>query len=504
MPLINVIVILCAALFSAGLALLWLRQPRRKHALQPQEPAQTLLFEDGILHHASAEACARFALVTGSDEWEDLRDQLLETFPDFPSRPTSPSQGEARLRADAPGMTSEISITWRGAMAHVSFFDDTQDRSTVSAETLQELDTLRQVNASVPHPVWQVDARGKTVWRNPAYVGLYTRVKPAAAHVDEPLFETLDFDDIPEEGRRASLQISGTKKLDWFNVTKTAVADGAIFNASSLNAVVLAEEAQRNFVQTLAKTFAHLSIGLAIFDRNRQLALFNPALIDLTNLPAEFLSARPTMMSFFDRLRENRRMPEPKNYRNWRQEIAEVIAAANDGRYQETWSLESGQTYKVSGRPHPDGATAFLLEDISAEVSLTRNFRAELETAQCLLDTMVDGLAVFSATGQLTFSNCIYQDLWGLDTESSFVDFTISDSIAVWREMSNPNKRWQEIEDFVLSYGHRQSFDIPIQPKGGAPMACQIVPIVSGATLVRFCKVSALEPLPEPVNFLKE
>jgi len=54
--------------------------------------------------------------------------------------------------------------------------------------------------------------------------------------------------------------------------------------------------AQRNFVQTLTKTFAQLSIGLAIFNRERQLVLFNPALIDLTALPADFLTGRPHLL----------------------------------------------------------------------------------------------------------------------------------------------------------------------------------------------------------------
>ncbi len=132
-------------------------------------------------------------------------------------------------------------------------------------------------------------------------------------------------------------------------------------HAIDINAVISAEIAQRNFVQTLAKTFAQLSTGLAIFDRNSQLALFNPALVDLSALPIEFLSARPDLLSFFDRLCDSRVMPEPKNYNSWRQEIADVIAAATDGSYQETWSLDTGQTYRVSGRPHPDGAIAFLI-----------------------------------------------------------------------------------------------------------------------------------------------
>ena len=136
--------------------------------------------------------------------------------------------------------------------------------------------------------------------------------------------------------QRVSARLPNSEYQDWYDVSVVSAGDIMIFHAVDVNAVVKSEAAQRNFVQTLAKTFAQLSIGLAIFDRNGQLALFNPALIDLTDLPADFLSGRPTLMSFFDRIRENRRMPEPKNYHSWRQQITEVIAAATDGRYQET------------------------------------------------------------------------------------------------------------------------------------------------------------------------
>ncbi|MDQ7070109.1 MAG: hypothetical protein Q9M48_05105 [Rhodobacterales bacterium] len=52
------------------------------------------------------------------------------------------------------------------------------------------------------------------------------------------------------------------------------------------------------------------------------------------------LSIRPNLLSFFDRLRDNRMMPEPKNYSSWREQIADLVAAATDGRYFETWTLE--------------------------------------------------------------------------------------------------------------------------------------------------------------------
>lgn len=264
------------------------------------------------------------------------------------------------------------------------------------------------------------------------------------------------------------------------------VDGGTIYHATSRTALIRAEEAQRDFVQTLAKTFAHLSIGLAIFNRDRQLALFNPALTDLTGLSVSFLSPRPTIDTFFDALRENRRMPEPKNYKTWRQRMADLISAAEVGKFEEVWSLESGQTYNVKGRPHPDGAIAFLIEDISAEISLARNFRAELELNQNLVDTFEDALAVFSQSGQLTFSNKAYDQLWSTPGESTVAGTSIIDTVKVWRQKSAHNPLWQNLQDSVAHGQDRREWSMQVSPNDRPPMLCKVVPIASGATVVRF------------------
>jgi hypothetical protein len=61
--------------------------------------------------------------------------------------------------------------------------------------------------------------------------------------------------------------------------------------------------------------------------------LFNPALIDLTTLTADFLSARPNLLTVFD----NQIMPEPKNYATWRERLAILVAAVTEGTYTEIW-----------------------------------------------------------------------------------------------------------------------------------------------------------------------
>jgi len=347
---------------------------------------------------------------------------------------------------------------------------------------IEELATLRRVNETTPSPAWEEDAVGHIIWYNPAYEALYRRARVGQVSTQKALFSKRRMTDT----NRVQIATGPDGAVDWYALTAIASDDATLYHATHITAVVKAEESQRNFVQTLAKTFAHLSIGLAIFDRNRQLALFNPALVDLTDLSAQFLSAKPDLLSFFDQLREKRKMPEPKNYLNWRDEIADVIAAADNGKYEETWSLETGQTYSVKGRPHPDGATAFLIEDISAEMTLTRSFRAELEQAQMMLDKIEDAIAVFSPTGVLTFSNAAFQTLWRIEPDTAFADITLQDCAKIWKTRARSGADIHAIERFISDIGSADPDDMILR-LGDETMFCGMMkPVAAGSTMVRF------------------
>ena len=166
-----------------------------------------------------------------------------------------------------------------------------------------------------------------------------------------------------------------------------------------------AEETQRSYVQTLVKTFAQLSVGLAIFNSDRELIVFNPALYDLTEIPADFLASRPKLHTFFDRIRDQKNIHVAADQRSWRDQIVSLEKEAKAGRYSVNWELSNGQVYRFVGRPHPDVALAFLVEDVTSEISLTRRFEAEIETGQAVMDSLDDAIAVFSAAGTLIMSN---------------------------------------------------------------------------------------------------
>lgn len=267
-----------------------------------------------------------------SSQFVNLPNELPETPQRYTAADASqstlviePSEHTTRVRLELPHMSP--------ALAH-RLFSYTKERAS-----------LRSILSAMPDPVLRIDPDKKVTWYNAPYL-TFCREMGEEPDTLKPFKLTKSHYTTPSQFRYC-FEKNGTTR--WFEIFTTPDNSGNVMIfAKNIDLLVEAEIAQRNFVQTLTKTFAHLPIGLAVFDRNRQLVLFNPALVDLTNLPSNFLSARPNLLSFFDHLRENRMIPEPKNYQTWRAQLADVIAAAKNDRYSETWNLPSGLTYKIT------------------------------------------------------------------------------------------------------------------------------------------------------------
>jgi PAS domain-containing protein len=422
------------------------------------------------------------------DDWLRLADVFSIRFPDFPRE--IPGEGKLQLQSLRPDDLGMAEINAREGVVRVSISGDPPssraDRHRTRTARI-ERDILREAVNLAPFPVWKCDAHGRILWSNTEYRRLASRA--AAPEVGSVLSPGLPLpqDSAPQSSRvRMACRSNDTVNTRWFDVTVVRSGHQWLHYASDITPVVMAEIAQRNFVQTLTKTFAQLSIGLAIFDRNRSLALFNPALIELTSLSPEFLSGRPGLLAFFDCLRDRQVMPEPKDYASWRDQITELVDRAVDGRYQETWSISPGVTFRVTGRPHPDGAIAFLFEDISAEVSLTRGYRQQIEIGRAALDSLEQGIAIFSAPGALVFCNAAYRALWGIAPGDSLAEVTAIEATAHWQAGCSATPVWGEVRDFVGAFGPRSEWQSDVTRNDGSVLTCRCSPLGGGATLVEF------------------
>lgn len=506
---VQLFLIFTVALIAAAIISFHLDQLRRgsrtgaSAMLEDGGGRTVFLFDDGTLVDASSSAQD---LLTGrqgeTSDWDHLMSVLSSHFPDIKSEMAAIG-GSGRKRLAAPNSAGlELKVdAWDGMMrlALVSK-EDVDSETWVEQLRLSalaaEAQTLRGIAESSPNLIWIEGPDHQILWANRSYLALADNVSGHDADQPRPwpprqLFEgqTVNREDAQPAKARLPLQTDTNGAAQWFDVT-SAWRDGKMIHfASDCTSIVQAESAQRSFVETMGKTFAQLSIGLMIFDKQRRLMTFNPAATDLTGLPFDFLSARPVLTTVLDRLREAQMLPEPKDYSSWREEIAALESAAKNGTYCETWNLPNGSTYRVTGRPNPNGAIAFLFEDISAEISLNRHFRAELELSAGVFDAVDEAIAVFSASGSMAMSNKSYARLWQRSGNTSLAESGVIEESQLWQECCAPTPIWRDIRDFVSGFGDRSAWEEVVVLRDGRQYLCKVGPIAGNATLVGFRRV---------------
>ncbi len=378
-------------------------------------------------------------------------------------------------------------------------------RQIVEAATLDALQTelldLRTALDSGVVPMWREDINTRITWANAAYFELVQRLRDGGTPGwPLPRIFAKELEPAPSDNtiRRCSLTMPDRDEPAWFEISRDPLSGGtALFTAHPADRLIRAENSLREFLQTTTKTFAALPVGLAVFDSKRQLVTFNPALVALTQAGAEFLSSRPDLRTFLDRLRDKKRMPEPRDYKSWRDQIAQLEQGAENGTYRQLWELPEGKTFRIMGRPHPDGAIAFMFEDISAEVSLTRQFRADLEMFQAVLDAIPAAIAVFQADGSMIGANEGYGRLWGQDPQILAQMPHLNQAIEEWSKHSKPNSVWADIRLFVGHEVNRDPWVSEIETARGLRLAVRVAPTRGRATVVQFLPldVSLADPL---------
>ena len=463
----------------AALALLALtlqRRPARPTLLDAADEQDTVfVFDNETLVDSSDTGAALLAALgvrenaTGGAarraDTTALRALLTFLQPRFPNLrshlETLAEAGRLTLEAqDESGLI--LRAHWRDGLAHLVLSDPRAEGASVAMDRLSytalqdELRTLRDCVSHAPVLIWRRDRDGQVTWANGSYLQATARCPENTGKLGWPLPDLFPEPVGTPQGAQCTL-INGTRQS--FDHVVHADATGTLHYAIPGSDRQDSETARRDVMHSLTRTFATLPIGLAVFDTARRLQVFNPALVDLTGLDPQFMTERPGFEQFMHRLRERRMLPEARDFRSWRSALLEIERAADSGSYQEEWLLPHGQTYRVSGRPQPDGSIAFFFEDVTSETELARGFRAEIETAQSVIDSLPDAMAVFSTQGVLLLSNTAYRDLWHCEPCETVGQIGLSEALNSWRMACQPSPVWDSLIEFIRSTGDRGDGD---------------------------------------------
>ncbi len=301
-----------------------------------------------------------------------------------------------------------------------------------------------------------------------------------------PLPSVFAWDPATSADPRWAHRCAGPQGLGMYDIVTRDCGGSRLYYAMPAHDAVSAEAALVEFKRTVTNIFAELSTGLAVFDAQRNLQTFNPAFADLIRLPIDFLLARPTLFNLLDALRDRRMIPEPKDYRSWRHQMVNLEASALRGDYDEPWHLPDGRTFRVIGRPYPNGALALMVHDITDQITRDQLFRAEFDVLRSAINLVDDAVVVFSATGQVVLTNAAYHPLWSEQPDVLVGIGGIAGVFDYWRLESAPHPFWAAAEAAIVTGEAVPDGVHDIRLLDGRPLRCRCVALPGGAVAMIF------------------
>ncbi len=470
------------------------REDRQRLSLQESNADIVFLFDNEVLVNASASArdLLASAVDVGTD-WSRLLSLVISRFPDLPEKcarlaecgtMSVPSQdGRAVFQCD-----------WCGGLSKLTLFDRLSEQNLIEMDYLSflalenELEALRDVAEHLPFPAWRENQDGAILWTNSAYLDIAERDTPpenVGGWPPKRIFKTDDLSEAPPNQARRICATGGSEDFPkYFDVFRFPMGDDTLYAASCSDAIVHAETRLRDFRQSMIEIFSQLPTGLATFDASLHLVLFNSALSDMTHLSSDFLIKRPDIFAFFDALRDNAMIPEPRNYAEWRSRVTDIDTLASSGPFSETWSLADGKTYRITGHPHHSGIFSFLIDDISDEMAFNRQLQSQIDTGQAILDSFSNAIVVFHRSGQIQACNTAYRALWDLDEEDHAQ--TLDDAARIWRAKCAPTTIWTEIRSSIETRPQRHNRVHKARLWDGRTLVCHVTSLPHENTLVTF------------------
>jgi PAS domain-containing protein len=340
----------------------------------------------------------------------------------------------------------------------------------------------REILNAMPAILW-VENSDQVAWANGAFSTLQDQF---GSNLSIKNFALADQLAITGKQSRAELKLPTTGKALYFEISKHKFGKQTFYVALSAKAAVSAEMDRARFVQTLSETFAHLPTGMAVFDKERDLSLFNPALSDLLDVDPLWLANKPSLRDFLDRLHDKGALPEPRNFKSWRDQIVEMEKSAETGTYYDDWHMPNDKVFRVTGRPHPMGAVAFVFEDITNTIATEREYRLEIERLYSALDTVDSGIAIFDGYGTLSFANSTFDDIWKSDLSKNLASSSAIEIAEIWNKECEPTPILGEIRDFIFTADERANWSGIVKTVPGTFYDMNATVMAGGYSMIEF------------------
>jgi signal transduction histidine kinase len=243
-------------------------------------------------------------------------------------------------------------------------------------------------------------------------------------------------------------------------------------------------------VQSQRDLVDRMTAGAAQFDSDRALSFFNRPFAAMAQLDPEWLNEKPEFDRVLERMREQNRVPETRDFPTWKSERRDWFTSP-DEVIEEDWLLPGGDHWRVVAQPLPDGGLRLFLEDRTEQARLASARDTLLRVRSATLDNLFEAIGVFSSDGRLYLWNRRFSQAWDLDeqwlSEHPRVDEMVP---ALARKLVNPAAAAQIREMVRKTTNERETSNGRITLTDGRHFEFAAVPLPDGNALFTLVDVT--------------
>ena len=245
----------------------------------------------------------------------------------------------------------------------------------------------------------------------------------------------------------------------------------------------------RRFAEARHSMLDQMSAAVAEFGPDRSLRFANRPFLRLFVLDEEWAATAPPFERVLDRLRDNSRTPEVRDFPGWRAERRGWFAAA--GMIEESWLLRDGTHLRTVAQPAPDGGLLLIFEDRTEQIRLASARDTLLRVRTATFDNLFEAVAVFAPDGKLHLWNQRFRRLWDV-SEEFLVGHPRIDILLekVGPRLEDPRQQSVLRQMIVGATGERQQRSGRIAFKGGQQFDFAAIPLPDGNALFTLIDVT--------------
>lgn len=364
---------------------------------------------------------------------------------------------------------------------------------TTAAEA-RSLDFRGVLNA-LPVPVWLRDRTLTLVWGNEAFLAasgapdLESALKNQNSidKTERDLAATAKSHEEPVEAKRYAV-VAGQRRA--LLLTEVPAGAGIVGIAADVTDVAAGEAKLQQHIDAHTDTLDKLATAVAIFGPDQKLHFYNRAFVKLWDLPEKWLDKHPKDGDILDRLREERKLPEQRDFQGWKRERQQIYQTARDYPSEDLWHVPSGKTLRVVAQPHPFGGLTFLYEDVTEKLSLESNYNTLIKVQSATLNTLQEAVAVFGPDGRLKLYNAAFSRLWTLTPKDLADEPHVRAIAAACTEKFGDSAVWERVIQAIVSGSDLERRMEEIERNDRSILAPSLSALPDGATLVTFSDVT--------------